>query len=47
VNEQDQNLFKHFQVQFDAHAEDELLRDVDEQSFRYRDVFNRSGQLAN
>lgn len=47
MSDQDHNLFKHFQVQFDAHAEDELLRDIDEQSFRYSDVLNRSGQIAN
>ena len=45
--DQNHNLFKQFQLQFDAHAQDELLRDSDEQSFSYNDVLHRSGQIAN
>jgi malonyl-CoA/methylmalonyl-CoA synthetase len=47
VNIKDHNLFTHFQGQFDAHAEDELLCDAAGQSFRYKDVNDRSGQIAN
>jgi malonyl-CoA/methylmalonyl-CoA synthetase len=47
VNEQDYNIFSHFQGQFETHAEKELLQDANGCSFRYIDVFRRCGQIAN
>ncbi len=47
MTKQNDNLYAHFARQLDAHAESELLRDTDERSYRYLDIAERSGQIAN
>ena len=42
----DFNLYSHFHRQFAEHADDELLRTAQDQSYRYCDIDKRSAQLA-
>ena len=46
MSNQDYNLYSYFQRQFDKHAGKELIRDAEERSYSYREIADRSGQIA-
>ena len=41
------NLYSHFQTQFAAHADKELLRTGTNESYRYSDIDRMCARLAN